>query len=338
VESAITSVIEPGDRALVIICGWFGHLAARVVNGVGGHADEVEFPWGEQLDLDLIRDKLARRTYRLVTMVHNETSSGAVYMNAGEVAKLAHAHGALFMLDAVSSLGGADLPTDAWDVDLCASCNHKAIAAPIGHAYVAVSERAWDVMERRREPCRNIFGGLLNWKAQPLDPPVDGRPMRRPQGVFTAVHLFYALHEALTMILEEGLEARFARHVLNARAFREGIKALGLHPLARSELASPTVTCIPLPDRISSADVLRHLQHDHGIVTLPGLGPYRDTAIRVGHMGVTAVPRCVLHTLHALESVLARLGYGAVPGAAVNRAQQVYAEADTRAPVKAVAP
>jgi aspartate aminotransferase-like enzyme len=338
VESAITSVIEPGDRALVIICGWFGHLAARVVNGVGGHADEVEFPWGEQLDLDLIRDKLARGTYRLVTMVHNETSSGAVYMNAGEVAKLAHAHGALFMLDAVSSLGGADLPTDTWDVDLCASCNHKAIAAPIGHAYVAVSERAWDVMERRREPCRNIFGGLLNWKAQPLDPPVDGRPMRRPQGVFTAVHLFYALHEALTMILEEGLEARFARHVLNARAFREGIKALGLHPLARPELASPTVTCIPLPEGMSSTEVLRHLQQDHGIFTLPGLSPYRDTAIRIGHMGVTAIPRCVLHTLHAIESVLAKLGYGLVPGAAANRAQQVYAEANTRAPVKAVAP
>jgi aspartate aminotransferase-like enzyme len=338
VESAITSVIEPGDRALVIICGWFGHLAARVVNGVGGQADEVEFPWGEQLDLELIRDKLAQGTYKLVTMVHNETSSGAVYMNAGEVAKLAHAHGALFMLDAVSSLAGADLPTDAWEVDLCTSCNHKAIAAPIGHAYVAVSERAWEVMARRREPCRNIFGGLLNWKAQPLDPPVDGRTMRRPQGVFTAVHLFYALHEALTMILEEGLEARIARHVLNARAFREGIKALGLQPLARPEVASPTVTCIPLPAGMSSTDVLRSLQQDHGIFTLPGLNPYRDTAIRIGHMGVTAIPRCVLHTLYAIESVFAKLGYGVVPGAAVNRAQQVYAEADTRAPVKAVAP
>jgi aspartate aminotransferase-like enzyme len=327
VESAITSVIEPGDRALVIICGTFGHLAARVVNGVGGQADEVEFPWGELLDLGVIRDKLAQGTYKLVTMVHNETSSGAVYMNAGEVAKLAHAHGALFLLDAISSLGGADLPTDAWEVDLCVSCNHKAIAAPIGHAYVAVSERAWAAMENRREPCRNIFGGLLNWKAQALDTPVDGRTMRRPQGVFTAVHLFYALHEALTMILEEGLEARFARHTLSAHAFREGIRALGLQPLARPELASPTVTCIPLPDGMHSADFLQHFQADHGIFTLPGLGPYRDTAIRIGHMGVTAVPRCILHTLFAIESVLAKLGHRVTTGSAVNRAEQVYAEA-----------
>jgi aspartate aminotransferase-like enzyme len=334
VESAITSVIEPGDRALVVICGSFGHLAARVVNGVGGQAEEVEFPWGEPLDIAVIRDKLVKGPYKLVTMVHNETSSGAVYMNAGEIAKLAHAHGALFLLDAISSLAGADLPTDAWEVDLCVSCNHKAIAAPIGHAYVAVSDRAWVVMEERKEPCRNIFGNLLNWKGQPLDTPVDGRIMRRPQGVFTAVHLFYALHEALTMILEEGLEARFARHLLNAHAFREGIKALGLQPLARPELASPTVTCIPMADGMRSAEFLQHLQKDHGIFTLPGLGPYRDTAIRIGHMGVTAVPRCILHTLYAIESVLAKMRHRVAPGAAVNRAEQVYAEAGAREPVE----
>jgi alanine-glyoxylate transaminase/serine-glyoxylate transaminase/serine-pyruvate transaminase len=337
VESAITSVLEPGDRALVIICGAFGHLAARVVNGVGGQAEEVQFPWGEPLDLQLIGDKLAQGSYKLVTMVHNETSSGAVYMNAGEVASLAHAHGALFMLDAISSLGGADLPTDRWEVDLCVSCNHKAIAAPIGHAYVAVSGRAWEAMERRQEPCRNIFGGLLNWKAQALDAPIDGRTLRRPQGVFTAVHLFYALHEALGMILEEGLETRFARHVLNARAFRAGIEALGLRPLASPDLASPTVTCIPLPEDVSSSEFLRALHEDHGIFTLPGLSPYRDTAIRIGHMGVTAIPHCILHTLYAIESVLAKMGYRVIPGAAANRAQHVYAGVEAREPVKAVA-
>jgi aspartate aminotransferase-like enzyme len=338
VESAITSVIEPGDRALVIICGTFGHLAARVVNGVGGQAEEVHFPWGEPLDLGVIRDKLAQGTYKLVTMVHNETSSGAIYTNGGEIAQLAHAHGALLMLDAISSLAGADLPTDTWDIDLAVACNHKAIAAPIGHAYVAVSDRAWEAMEGRREPCRNIFGNLLHWKAQPPDKPSGGRPLRRPQGVFTAVHLFYALHEALTMILEEGLEARFARHQLNARAFREGIKALGLRTLAKAELASPTVTCIPLPEGMISDDFLRHLQQDHGIFTLPGLGPFRDSAIRLGHMGVTAVPRCILHTLYAIESVLTKMGYPIRPGTAVNAAEQVYAEASARQPVEVAAP
>jgi alanine-glyoxylate transaminase/serine-glyoxylate transaminase/serine-pyruvate transaminase len=333
IESAITSVIEPGDRALVIICGAFGHLAARVINGVGGQAEEVRFPWGEAVDVEQVRDRLAQGTYQLVTMVHNETSSGALYGNAGEIAALAHAHGALFLLDAISSLGGADLPTDAWDVDLCVACNHKAIAAPIGHAYVAVSERAWTVVEQRREPCRNIFGNLLTWKAQPEENARGGRALRRPQGVFTAVHLFYALHEALTMIMEEGLPARFARHLLNARAFREGITALGLQTLARPELASPTVTCIPLPEGMRSADFLQHLQQDHGIFTLAGIGPYRETAIRIGHMGVTAIPRCILHTLYAIESVLAMLGHRVAPGAAVNRAEGGYAAAEPTEPI-----
>jgi (S)-ureidoglycine-glyoxylate aminotransferase len=149
--------------------------------------------------------------------------------------------------------------------------------------------------------------------------------------------LFYALHEALRMILEEGLKARFARHVLNARAFREGITALGLSPLARAELASPTVTCIPLPEGMRSTEFLQHLQKDHGIFTLPGLGPYRDTAIRVGHMGVTAVPRCILHTLYAIESVLAKMGHRVAPGAAVRGAEQVYAAAEAREPLKVAA-
>jgi aspartate aminotransferase-like enzyme len=97
------------------------------------------------------------------------------------------------------------------------------------------------------------------------------------------------------------------------------------------------VTCIPLPDGMRSADFLRHLQKDHGIFTLPGLGPYRDTAIRIGHMGVTAMPRCVLHTLYAIESVLAKMGYAVAPGAAVNRAERVYAESHAPEPVKAAA-
>jgi aspartate aminotransferase-like enzyme len=97
------------------------------------------------------------------------------------------------------------------------------------------------------------------------------------------------------------------------------------------------VTCIPLPEGIGSSAFLQSLQKDHGIFTLPGLSPYRDTAIRIGHMGVTAIPRCVLHTLYAIESVLAKMGYGVIPGAAVNRAEQVYAGAEAREPVKAVA-
>jgi aspartate aminotransferase-like enzyme len=326
-ESAITSVLEPGDGTLTIANGQFGDLAMRIVNGLGGKADAFQAPWGTPIDLDAFAAKLASGAYKLVTMVHNETSTGAVYQ-AGEVSRLAHEHGALFLLDGVSSLGGADMPTDTWKVDLAVSCNHKAIGAPIGHAYVAVSERAWGVMEQRHAPCGTIFGNLLTWKAQPDETATGGRTLKRPQGVFSAVHLFYALHEALAMILEEGLPPRFARHQLNAAAFRAGITALGLQMIARPEVASPTVTCVCLPDGISSKEFLHYFRQDHGLATLPGLGDYRPRAVRVGHMGVTATPRNILHALHAFDSVLTRLGHQHDRGAAVGRAEEVYAEAE----------
>lgn len=326
-EGAITSVIEPGDRSLTIVSGYFGELAMRIVNGVGGKAEAFEMPWGEPIDLKAFAQKLGSGTYKLVTMVHNETSTGALYQ-AGEVARLAHEHGALFLLDAISSLAGADLPTDTWDVDLVVGCNHKAIGAPIGHAYVAVSERAWQVMENRQSPCGSIYSNLLHWKAQPDPAATGGRAMKRPQGVFSAVHLFYALHEALSMILEEGLEARFARHQLNAQAFREGILALDLRPLAHPDVASPTVTCIPLPNGIRSQDFLRHLRQDHGLATLPGIADYRETTVRIGHMGVTATPRNILHALHAFDRILTRLGHPHASGEAVARAEAMYAAAE----------
>jgi aspartate aminotransferase-like enzyme len=328
-EGAITSVIEPGDQSLTIVNGYFGEVAIRIIDGLGGKAEAFQAPWGQPFDLEAFAQKLASGTYKLVTMVHNETSTGALYQ-AADVARLAHEHGALFLLDAISSLAGADLPTDAWQVDLVVGCNHKAIGAPIGHAYVAVSDRAWEVMENRRTPCGSIFSNLLHWRAQPDPAATGGRTVKRPQGVFSAVHLFYALHEALTMILEEGLEARFARHQLNALAFREGIRALGLQPLAHPEVASPTVTCVCMPEGISSTEFLRHLRQDHGLATLPGLADYRDTTVRIGHMGVTATPRAVLHALHAFDRILSRLGHKHAPGAAVTRAEEVYTQADQR--------
>ena len=155
-ESAITSVVERDERTLTIANGQFGDLAIRIVNGIGGKGEAFSSPWGAPIDLEAFAEKLASGQYKLVTMVHNETSTGAVYQ-AGEVARLAHQHGALFLLDAVSSLGGANLPMDTWDVDLAVSCNHKAIGAPIGHAYVAVSNRAWEVMDKASDTVRHHF-------------------------------------------------------------------------------------------------------------------------------------------------------------------------------------
>lgn len=326
-EGAITSVLEPGERSLTIVNGMFGETAIRIANAVGGKAEGLAMPWGEPIDLQAFKQKLSSGSYKLVTMVHNETSTGALY-DAAEVSQLAHEHGALFLLDAISSLAGADLPTDAWDVDLVVGCNHKAIGAPIGHAYVSLSERAWEVMAKRQQPCGSVFSNLLHWKSQPSEKPGAARSMERSQGVFTAVHLIYALNEALKMILEEGLEARFSRHRLNAAAFREGIHAMGLETLAHPDVVSPTVTCVKLPEGITSDEFLKHFSEDHGLLTLRGLGNFMMNAVRIGHMGVTATPRNILHTLHAFDLILKRLGHSHTCGVGVARASEIYAEAD----------
>lgn len=328
-EGAITSVIEPGDRSLTIVCGVFGETAMRIVDGVGGKAEAFAMPWGEPIDLEAFAQKLGSGSYKLVTMVHNETSTGAIY-DAADVSRMAHEHGALFLLDAISSLAGADLPTDDWDVDLVVGCNHKAIGAPIGHAYVAVSDRAWDVMERRQYPCGSVYSNLMHWKAQPDETATGGRAMKRPQGVFSAVHLFYALNEALKMIHEEGLEARFARHRLNAKAFREGVEAMGLSVLAHPDVVSPTVSCVRLPEGTTSQEFLTAFRQEHGLATLPGLGDYRSSIVRIGHMGVTSTPRNIFHALHAFDSILAGFGHKHACGAGVARAAEVYAGAEGR--------
>ena len=332
-EAAITSVVEPGDRTLSVANGHFGGVAMQIISGVGGKPEAFQEPWGSVIDMDAFAARLASGAYKLVTLVHNETSSGAVYQQAEEIARLAHEHGALFLLDAVSSLAGADLRSDEWDVDLVVSCNHKAIGAPIGHAHVVVGERAWQAMERRSKPCGSVFGNLMVWKSQ-VDPvATNGRDRKRTHGVFPAVHLFYAMHEAFTAVLEEGLEPRFARHLLNAEAFREGIMGLGLKPLAHAAVASPTVTCVQLPEGITSSEFLHHFRHDHGLFTLPGLGDFQDTAVRIGHMGVTATPRNILHTLHAFDHILYRLGHLHDRGAGIARAEEIYQAAEQAAPV-----
>ena len=197
-EAAITSVVEPGDRTLTVSNGHFGSVATQIISGVGGRPEAFEEPWGSVIDMDAFAAKLADGPYKLVTLVHNETSSGAVYQSE-QIARLAHEHGALFLLDAVSSLAGAELRTDDWDIDLAVSCNHKAIGAPIGHAHVVVGERAWEAMEARSTPCGSVFSNLKIWKSQVVPSSSNGRAKKRAYGVFPAVHLFYAMHEAFTL-------------------------------------------------------------------------------------------------------------------------------------------
>jgi aspartate aminotransferase-like enzyme len=295
----------------------------------GAAVTEFTVEAGARLDLDRLAREAERVRPRAITMVHNETSTGATYP-AAEVGALARRLGALFMLDTVSSIAGLDVRTDAWGVDLNMTGSQKCLAAPLGMALVAVGPRAWEVMERRRRKPSSLVYDLLRWKEQWI--PVsrgglvpDGSPRRQPVSIPT--HLTAAMRVAAGLILEEGLPARFRRHEVAGAALRAGLTAMQLEMFPDPSLYSNTVSCVKTPGDVEPAAVVARMRDQYGILVGTGLDRMRTTTLRIGTMGITASPHYVLPTLSALELALRDLGYKAEPGAGVAAAQTVFANA-----------
>jgi aspartate aminotransferase-like enzyme len=328
-EAGALSVIEPGDRVLVVGAGVFGILMREIMGRVG--ADMVEFPveWGARLDLERLAHEAGRLKPKAITLVHNETSTGSTYP-AAEVGRIARANGSLFLLDTVSSIAGIDVRTDEWGVDLNMTGSQKCLAAPLGMGLVSVSARAWEVMERRKIPAHSYAYDLLRWREQWM--PVsrggkvpDGTPRRQPVSIPT--HLTEAMRVAVRLILEEGLEHRFRRHAVAAGALRAGVAAMGLEMFPDPAILSNTVSSIKAPKGIDTAAVVSTMRDRYGILVGTGLDRIRTSTLRIGTMGITASPQYVLPTLSALELTLRDLGYKAEPGAGVAAAQASFADA-----------
>jgi aspartate aminotransferase-like enzyme len=326
-EAGALSVIEPGDRVLVVGAGVFGVLMREIMDRVGADATEFPIEWGARLDLDRLAREAERVRPKAITLVHNETSTGTTYP-AAEVAKIARSVDALFMLDTVSSIAGLDVRTDEWGVDLNMTGSQKCLAAPLGMSLVSVSERAWDVMERRKRMAQSYAYDLLRWRDNWV--PVsrggkipDGTPRRQPVSIPT--HLTAALQAAVRLILEEGLANRARRHALAGGALRAGVAAMGLEMFPDSTIASNTVSCIRAPKGIEPAAVVKVMREPYGILIGTGLDKIRTFTLRIGTMGITASPQYVLPTLSALEMALRDLGYQAEPGAGVAAAQAAFA-------------
>jgi aspartate aminotransferase-like enzyme len=326
-EAGAVSVIEPGDRVLVIVAGVFGALMREIMVRVGAEVTEFAVEWGQPLDLARFEREVERVRAKAITLVHNETSTGATYP-AAEVGHLARRHGALFLLDTVSSLAGIDVRTDEWSVDLNMTGSQKCLAAPLGMSLVSVSPGAWDAMERRKHKAGSWVYDLLRWKEHWI--PVsrggqvpEGAPRRQPVSIPT--HLTHALGAAARLVLEEGLPHRFHRHAAAGRAFRAGLDAMRLRMFPHPSMVSDTVSCFRAPAGIDPGAVVARMRDEYGILIGTGLDQIRATALRVGHMGITASPLYVLPTLSALEMALRDLGYRSEAGAGVAAAQAVFA-------------
>jgi aspartate aminotransferase-like enzyme len=328
-EAGALSVIEPGDRVLVITTGVFGVLMREIMNRVGAEVTEFAVEWGQPLEVDRLAAEAARLRPKAITLVHNETSTGTTYP-AAEVGRVARAVDALFMLDTVSSIAGLDVKTDEWGVDLNMTGSQKCLAAPLGMSLVSVSERAWAVMERRRRPASSLVYDLLRWKQHWIPASrgghvPDGAPRRQPVSIPT--HLTAAMHAAVRLILDEGLAPRFARHAAAAQALRAGLEAMELQMFPEASIWSNTVSCFRAPKDVDTSAVVARMRDQYGVLIGTGLDRIRATTLRIGTMGMTASPLYVLPTLSALELALRDLGAKCEVGAGVAAAQRAFADA-----------
>ena len=316
-EASIVNLVEPGDAVIVGVNGLFGTRLASVVERCGGKAIRVEAPWGEAIAAEAI-DQVLRRSgpVKAVAIVHAETSTG-VRQPLDAIARLARQHGALFLVDAVTSLGGLPVDVDRLGIDVCYSATQKCLSCPPGLAPFTMSEQALSVIKHRRVTCQSWYldMGLVDeyWS--------EGS---RAYHHTAPISMLYALREALRIIDEEGLPARFARHRLHSDALIAGLNELGLVPLASPEHRLPMLTCVTVPPNIPEAGLRTDLLTRYGIEIGGGLGPLKGKVWRIGLMGESAAESHVLTLLNALEELFLRDGWLTTPGVALGAAARVY--------------
>lgn len=295
-EAALANFIEPGDRVLIGVVGYFGERMVDMAGRYGAAVDRIEVPWGQVLDLAEVKKKLASDKYKLLAVVHGETSSGAQQPGIKELAAAAHEAGALFILDTVASLGGVPVEVDAWDVDVAFSGSQKAISASPGLAPITIGPRAEEALSKRKTPVGSWYLSLGEvqkyWGKE------------RTYHHTAPIQLNYAMHEALRLVAEEGLQARFARHQRNAEQLWAGLEEMDMELLVKRENRLATVTSVKVPPSASHDHVKKHLLEDYGIEVGAGLGQLKGQIWRIGLMGHSSQRKYVSLVLAALREIL----------------------------------
>jgi alanine-glyoxylate transaminase/serine-glyoxylate transaminase/serine-pyruvate transaminase len=318
-ECALYNTIEPGERAVVGVHGFFGDRMRQILERAGAEVSVVSAPWGKPVDPAAIASELERLGgARLVAVVHGETSTG-VCQPVREVAKIAHDHGAMIVVDTVASLGGVEFLSDEWDIDVVYSGAQKCLSVPPGISPITFGQRAVDFVRSRKTPCRSWYGDLL----------LNLKYWERPHAYNHTgpINLTYALYEGLKIVEEEGLDKRVARTTATARALWAGLEALGLRLFVAPEHRLPTLTTVLVPDGIDEAKVRQTLMQSYGIEIVGGLGDLKGRAWRVGLMGESCSQANVVLLLGALEGALRSQGHACKDGAAVAAATSAFESA-----------
>ena len=316
-EAACANILEHGDTMVVCRNGYFGHRLADVAERCGAETHVVDSPWGQPVDagaLSRTLDRLPR--VKAVGVVHGETSTG-VLNDLPEIIELAHRHGALVIVDAVTSLGGHEMRMDEWDIDVCYSGSQKCLGAPPGLAPISFGPRAMEVVNSRESRIQSFYFSLKE-----LETYWSGT---RAYHHTAPISMNYSLREALRMVMEEGIEDRIRRHSRVASVLWAGLEALGIGVLAEPSHRLNPLTAAVIPDGVDDAATRRSLLEEHNIEIGGGLGDLRGKVWRIGLMGESARETNVFALLSALEVVLSGQGYEVARGSSLAAAQRALA-------------
>ena len=313
-ETCFVNLLEPGDEAVVCVNGVFGTRMADIVERLGGKLIRVDAEWGRSIAPQAVRKAVSAARPKIVAVVHAETSTG-VCTPLEDLATIAHSAGALFLVDTVTSLGGMAVPVDEVGIDAVYSGTQKCLSCPPGLAPISFSEAAMKVLAGRKTKVPNWYLDMSMvrnyWGAE------------RKYHHTAPVNMIYALREALRIIAEEGLAARFARHRLHHRALVAGVEAMGLSMLVPEGERLPMLNTIRIPQGADDKRVRTALLRGFGIEIGGGLGDLAGKVWRVGLMGHSACRRNVFMFLATLETTLRAEGIGVEPGA-LDAASAIY--------------
>jgi len=313
-ETCLCNLVEPGDRVLVCVNGVFGTRMADIVERLRGELHTVQAEWGTAFEPEAVARAVSEVRPKLVAIVHAETSTG-VLQPIEDISRIVHEAGALLLVDAVTSLGGAPVETDKWQVDALYSGTQKCLSCPPGLAPVTFGERAVAALDARKSR-------VTSWY-------LDMAMVRKYWGSERTYHhtapisMIFALNQALKLVVAEGLEARFARHRLNQRALVAGIEAMGLSMLVKEAYRAPMLNAVRIPEGADDRAVRAALLQEHDIEIGGGLGPLAGKIWRVGLMGESSARENVVALLSALEKILKAQGVRVRRGAA-KAAEAVY--------------